>query len=58
MGLVVTGGVHAWEPLLACRVPKVHKDSLAIYCGRVLVERQGVCGQLLELKSVREKSLH
>lgn len=46
------------EPLLACHVPKVHKDSLAIYCGCVLVERQCVCGQLLELKSIHEKSLH
>ena len=47
MGLVIAGSVHALEPLLACCVPKVHKDSLAIYCGHVLVQGQGICGQLL-----------
>ena len=58
MGLVVAGGMHALELLLACCVPKVHKDSLAIYCDCVLVQGQGVCGQLLGLKSIHEKSLH
>lgn len=52
MGLVVAGGMHTLELLLACCVPKVHKDTLAIYCGCVLVQGQGVCGQLLGLKSI------
>ena len=53
VGLVVVGGVHALEPLLACCVPKVHKDGLAVYRGRVLVQGQGVCGQLLGLTAFR-----
>lgn len=53
VGLVVVGGVHTLEPLLACRVPKVHKDCLAIHCGCVLVQGQGVRGQLLWLTAFR-----
>lgn len=57
MGLVVAGGVHALEPSWPA-VSQSPQDSLAIYCGHVLVQDQGIYGQLLGLKSSHEKSLH
>lgn len=41
------------EPLRLSIVLLTHKDGLAIYHGRVLVQGQGVCGQLLGLTAFR-----
>lgn len=57
VGLVAAVGMLTLELLLASCTLKVHKHSLAIHCGCVLVQGLGICGKQLGLKPMRNLSL-
>ena len=48
-----SSGPPSWEPLRLSVALLTHKDGLAVHRGRVLVQGQGVCGQLLGLTAFR-----
>lgn len=51
--LTLPSRLSLWRAGAAQRALLTHKDGLAVYRGRVLVQGQGVCGQLLGLTAFR-----